>query len=122
MMPIMTGGLSSLPGDLTTSGSAINTVSQRVSAALGLAGLTAVVTNQQGGLMAARSALVPAGSMPPGEVLAVYQRTQLDVLAGSYSNVFLVTGVLTLVAAGLSLMLRSGANPHAGGPGAAMME
>ena len=122
MMPIMTGGLSSLSGELTTSGSAINTVSQRVSAALGLAGLTAVVTNQQGGLMAARAALVPSGSMSPGEVLAVYQRTQLDVLAGSYSNVFLLTGILTLVAAGLSLMLRSGANPHGGGAGAAMME
>ena len=122
MMPIMTGGLSSLPGNLTTSGSAINTVSQRVSAALGLAGLTAVVTNQQGGLMAARAALVPAGSMPPAEVMAVYRHTQLEVLAASYSNVFLVTGILTLVAAGLSLMLRSGPNPHAGGPGAAMME
>ena len=33
MMPMMTGGLSSLPGELTTSGSAINTVAQRVSAA-----------------------------------------------------------------------------------------
>jgi len=122
MMPIMTGGLSSLPGNLTTSGSAINTVSQRVSAALGLAALTAVVTNQEGGLMGARAALVPAGSMSPGELASVYQRTQLDVLAASYSNVFLITGILTLIAAGLSLMLRSGANPHAGGAGAAMME
>ncbi|MGI3780894.1 MAG: DHA2 family efflux MFS transporter permease subunit, partial [Janthinobacterium lividum] len=121
MMPIMTGGLSSLRPELTTSGSAINTVSQRVSAALGLAGLTAVVTNQQGGLMGARAALVPGGRMPAGEALAVYQHTQLEVLAASYSNVFLVTGVLTLIAAGLSLMLRSGANPHGGG-GAAMME
>jgi EmrB/QacA subfamily drug resistance transporter len=122
MMPIMTGGLSSLPGFLTTSGSAINTVSQRVSAALGLAALTAVVTNQQGGLMSARAALVPAGSMSPGEVMAVYRQTQLDVLAASYSNVFLVTGILTLVAAVLCLGLRSGSNPHAGGGGAAMME
>ncbi len=123
MMPIMTGGLSSLPGVLTTSGSAINTVAQRVSAALGLAALTAVVTNQQGGLMAARAALVKAGSMPAAEVQAVYQQTQLDVLAASYSNVFLVTGILTLVAAALCLMLRSGPNPHGGGgAGAAMME
>jgi len=122
MMPIMTGGLSSLPTDLTTSGSAINTVSQRVSAALGLAGLTAVVSSQQSGLMAARAALVRVGSMPPSEVSAVYQRTQLDVLAQSYSNVFLLTAILTLVAAGLSLMLRSGPNQHGGGAGAAMME
>ena len=35
MMAIMTGGLSALPSELTTSGSAINTVAQRVSAALG---------------------------------------------------------------------------------------
>ena len=55
MMPIMTGGLSSLPRVLTTSGSAINTVAQRVSAALGLAGLTAVVTNQQAQLAAGRA-------------------------------------------------------------------
>ncbi len=37
MMAVMTGGISALPTDLTTSGSAINTVTQRVSAALGLA-------------------------------------------------------------------------------------
>ena len=125
MMPIMTGGLSSLSRELTTSGSAINTVAQRVSAALGLAGLTAVATNQQGGLMAARAALVPAARaahMQPGQVMALYRTTQLDVLAGSYSNVFLITGILTLVAAFLSLMLRSGSNPHAGGGGAAMMD
>lgn len=125
MMPIMTGGLSALPGDLTTSGSAINTVVQRVSAALGLAGLTAVVTNQEGGLMAARAALVPSSRMShlsPGELVAVYQQTQLEVLAASYSNVFLLTGILTLVAAVLCLMLRSGANPHRGGAGAAMTE
>ncbi|HEY0215018.1 MAG TPA: hypothetical protein VGC57_01350, partial [Cellulomonas sp.] len=67
-------------------------------------------------------ALVPAGSMSPGQVMAVYRQTQLDVLAASYSNVFLVTGILTLVAAVLCLGLRSGANPHAGGGGAAMME
>ena len=125
MMPIMTGGLSALPPNLTTSGSAINTVAQRVSAALGLAGLTAVVTNQQGGLMAARAALVPSSGtahMPPGELMALYQRTQLDVLAQSYSNVFLLTGTLTVVAALLCLMLRTGPNPHAGGAGAAMTE
>jgi MFS family permease len=124
MMPIMTGGLSSLPGELTTSGSAINTVAQRVSAALGLAGLTVVATTQQAGLLASRAALVPSSTMshlPQGQQMAVYQHTQLEVLAQSYSNVFLLTAILTLVAALLSLMLRSGPNPHSGG-GGAMME
>ena len=125
MMPIMTAGLSALSPDLTTSGSAINTVAQRVSAALGLAGLTVIATNQQANLLAARGALVPSSSvshLPPGELSALLQRTQLEVLAQSYSNVFLLTAGLTVVAAFLSLLLRTGPNPHAGGAGAAMME
>ena len=44
------------------------------------------------------------------------------VIQVALTPVFLLTGILTLVAAALSLMLRTGANPHAGGPGAAMME
>jgi hypothetical protein len=50
--------LSALPHDLTTSGSAINTVTQRVSAALGLAGLTVLATSQQAQMAAGRAALL----------------------------------------------------------------
>jgi len=58
MMPIMTGGLSSLPPALSSPGSAYNTLTQRVSSALGLAVLTAVATVQQAQFMADRSTLV----------------------------------------------------------------
>ena len=44
MMPIMTGGLSAVPPDQVDGASAFNNVVQRTSSALGLAGLTSLVT------------------------------------------------------------------------------
>ena len=119
MMSMMTGGISSLRTDLTTSGSAINTVAQRVSAALGLAGLTAMATIQQAQLSDGRGALLDgahaaAARLSYVQMYGVYRQTQLAVLADSYSNVFLVTGVLTVVAAGGALFLRSGPADHSG--------
>ncbi|HEY2225896.1 DHA2 family efflux MFS transporter permease subunit [Actinomycetospora sp.] len=61
MMPIMTGGLSSLPNELTSMGSAFNTVVQRTSSAIGLAAMTALMTVQQAQEQADRSGLM--GSM-----------------------------------------------------------
>ncbi|HET9649232.1 MAG TPA: DHA2 family efflux MFS transporter permease subunit [Microlunatus sp.] len=115
MMSIMTGGISALPHDQTTSGSAINTVVQRVSAALGLAGLTVLATTQQAQLAAARSGLVPASAaehLRRPEFYAAYQQVRLDVFAQSLSNVFLLTTVTTLVAAVIGLALRSGPQHH----------
>jgi hypothetical protein len=47
MMPIMTGGLAVIPTELVSRASAFNNVVQRISAALGLALLTALLTRQQ---------------------------------------------------------------------------
>jgi hypothetical protein len=121
MMPVMTGGLSALSRDLTSSGSSINTVVQRVSAALGLAGLTALATSQQSTLAAGREALLSASSpqfsqMGFGQLYGLYRSTQVEVLANSYSNVFLLTGALTAVAAIGGLFLRSGPAHHTGEP------
>jgi EmrB/QacA subfamily drug resistance transporter len=121
MMPIMTGGLSSLPPSMTSAGSAFNNLVQRVSMALGLAALTAMATAQQAQFMADRSALLESAgeqinpqlqAMQQQGLLGLYplmQRTQLDVLAETYSNVFLVAGVCTLLGVILAFMLRSGA-------------
>ncbi len=62
MMSIMTGGLASLNPHMTNSGSAINTVVQRVSAALGLAALTAMATAQQAQLTQGRADLLEGTS------------------------------------------------------------
>jgi EmrB/QacA subfamily drug resistance transporter len=121
MMPMMTGGLSALAPDLTASGSSINTVIQRVSAALGLAGLTALATSQQSTLTASRDALLSSSNpqlshMGFDQLYGLYRTTQIDVLANSYSNLFLLTSAFTAVAAVGALFLRSGPAHHTGEP------
>lgn len=119
MMAVMTGGLSSLDPRLTSSGSAINTVVQRVSAALGLAGLTALATAQQATMSAGRGDLLqstnPMGSqLNYDQMYAVSLRTRLAVLSDSYANIFLLTGGITALAVIGALGLRSGPSDHAG--------
>ncbi|MDT7583770.1 MAG: hypothetical protein QOE32_1320, partial [Pseudonocardiales bacterium] len=65
LMPIMTAGLSAIPPDLASSGATVNNITQRVSAALGLAGMTVLATNQANQLMADRAALIPASPQTP---------------------------------------------------------
>ena len=80
---------------------------RRVSAALGLAGLTAIATTQQ-----ATSSQV--GQQDFAQFYGLYRRTQLAVLANSYSNVFLLTAATTLLAAVIALLLRSGPTEQSG--------
>ena len=112
MMSIMTGGLASLNPQLTNSGSAINTVVQRVSAALGLAALTAMATAQQAQLAQGRADLLEgtgqAAHLHFLQLFGLYRRTQVSVLADSYANVFLLTAAFTALAAVGALFLRSG--------------
>lgn len=115
MMAVMTGGLSALPSTLTTSGSAINTVTQRVSAALGLAGLTVLATSQQAQMNAGRAALLGQNQVDHLHFLqlyAIYNRTHLEVFAAALSDVFLLTAGTTALAAVLALTLRSGPQHH----------
>jgi EmrB/QacA subfamily drug resistance transporter len=119
MMSIMTGGLASLNPNLTNSGSAINTVVQRVSAALGLAALTAMATAQQAQLAQGRADLLEgtsghAAHMPLLQFLGLYRRTQVSVLADSYANVFILTAAVTAAAALGALLLRSGPAQYTG--------
>lgn len=127
MMSIMTGGLAALSPDLTNSGSAINTVAQRVSAALGLAALTAMATAQQAQLAQGRADLLENSSGEAAhlqflQLLGLYRRTQVAVLADSYANVFLLTAALTAVAAVGAFFLRSGPAHHTGSEQAVPVE
>lgn len=125
MMSVMTGGISALPRDLTTSGSAINTVTQRVSAALGLAGLTALASTQQAQMAAGRAALLSQSAGDHLQVLqqyAIYQRTHLQVFADSLSDIFLITAATTALAAVIALSLRSGPQRHDPDDAPVMME
>ncbi|MBO0848485.1 MAG: DHA2 family efflux MFS transporter permease subunit [Pseudonocardia sp.] len=119
MMPIMTGGLSALPANIVSSGSAFNTLTQRVTASFGLAALTALATAQQAQFMSNRASLLSTGAntdprivamqhQGPGGLIGLWQQTQIEVEAESYSNVFLIAGVCTLGGVLLALRLRSG--------------
>jgi EmrB/QacA subfamily drug resistance transporter len=127
MMSVMTGGLAALHPQLTNSGSAINTVVQRVSAALGLAALTAMATAQQAQLAEGRADLLPSASSQANhlqllQLFGLYRRTQISVLADSYANVFILTAAFTAAAAVGALFLRSGPAPHADSGAAATIE
>jgi EmrB/QacA subfamily drug resistance transporter len=120
MMPIMTGGLAALPPEIVSAGSAFNTIAQRVTAALGLAALTALATGEQAQIMADRSALLsPNGANAdprvlamehrgPGGLIQLWQQLNVQVEAQAYSNVFLIAGTSTLVGTLLALRLRHG--------------
>jgi EmrB/QacA subfamily drug resistance transporter len=126
MMPIMTGGISSLPPSIVNAGSAFNTLTQRVTSALGLAVLTAVATAQQAQFMADRSALLQSGGpgMDPRIVtmenqgqaglIPLWQQLRVEVEAQAYSNVFLIAGVCTLAGVVLAFFLRHGKAVNSG--------
>jgi MFS family permease len=128
MMPIMTGGLSVLPASLTSAGSAFNTIAQRVSSALGLALLTAMSTAQQAQFMADRSSLLQSQGpaidprifemqqQGPTGLISLWQELQTEVSAQTYSNIFLVSGLLTLAAIGLAIFLRNAKAAGGGEP------
>jgi EmrB/QacA subfamily drug resistance transporter len=123
MMPIMTGGISALPAQRVSSGSAFNTLTQRVTSALGLAVLTGLATTQQAQFMADRSGLLRAGGAAadprivqmtqqgPSGTLGLWQQLQVEVAAQAYSDVFLVAGWAMLAAVLLAFLLRNGRAP-----------
>jgi EmrB/QacA subfamily drug resistance transporter len=123
MMPIMTGGISALPSSVVSSGSAFNTLTQRVTSALGLAVLTALATSQQAQFMADRSSLLQSSgaNLDPRIVameqqgqaglIPLWQQLHVEVEAQAYSNVFLVAGLCTLVGVVLAFFLRNGKAP-----------
>ncbi|MFY9808917.1 MAG: DHA2 family efflux MFS transporter permease subunit [Pseudonocardiaceae bacterium] len=118
MMPIMTGGIAVLPTADVSVASAFNSVVQRVSGALGLAVLTAILTIHQAQQIAGRAALLPADTVTPHlggsgvpdwvGVYVTYRETQLQVFVGAIDDLFLIISVLSALGALGALLLRSG--------------
>ncbi|HZS21612.1 MAG TPA: DHA2 family efflux MFS transporter permease subunit [Pseudonocardiaceae bacterium] len=117
-MPILTGGVAVIPLTRTSAASALNNVVQRVSGAIGLAVLTAILTNQRAEQLAGRAALVPANTPTPHvggpsvpdwlSIYALYQQTQQQVFVGAIDDLFLIAAGLSALAALGALLLRSG--------------
>jgi MFS family permease len=127
-MPIMTGGMSSLPPGIASAGSGMTTLVQRVTAAIGLAAITALITVQQAQLFASRSALLqPSGtdvdpriaqmqSQGPSGLIPLFTELQDKVITQSYSNAFLIVGLCVLAAVPLAYFLPK-SRPTSGGAG-----
>jgi EmrB/QacA subfamily drug resistance transporter len=127
-MPIMTGGMSSLPPAIASAGSAITTLVQRVTAAIGLAAITALTTVQQAQLFASRSALLHASgtdvdpritqmqSQGPSGLIPLFTQLRDKVTTQSYSNAFLIVGLCVLAAVPLAYFLPK-ARPSSGSAG-----
>lgn len=125
MMPIMTGGLSALPPALTSAGSAMNNVMQRVSSSVGLAVFGGLITAQQAQLFgdwgsemnpSALPSLSSAAEQGSKGLLPIYMQLQKNVVTATYANVFLAVTGLCLIGLVLAFLLRSGRAKPAGGP------
>jgi hypothetical protein len=121
MMPIFTSGIAAIPVEKSNIASAFNNVVRNVAGALGVAGLTAILTMQRAEQMAGRAALVPSNTPtphlgPPGTpdwlgAFAVYQQTTAQVFVGAIDDLFLICSALAALAALGALWLRSGPAP-----------
>ena len=119
MMSVTATGIGALDARLTNSGTALNNVAQRVSAALGLAALSAFLSGQEAQLSADRGGLLTATDprIARSGMVALYQFSKsvtLEEFATALSNTFAITTWVTVLAALLALGLRSGPSnaPH----------
>jgi len=119
MMPIMTAGIAGLPTALTSSGSAMNNVAQRVSSSVAVAVFGGLIASQQAQLLSDRGGLLgnDVNSLPQLQaaaaqgttgLLAIYTQLQKYVVSETYANAFLVVSIMCAGGALLALMLRSG--------------
>ena len=118
MMPIMTAGVSSLPGALTSAGSSVNNVMQRVSSSVAVAVFGSLNSIEGGQMSADQGALSGADSYAAhqigqggqAEYLAAYQAMNAQVTTATYANGFFVVAIMGAIAAGLAVFMRSGRN------------
>jgi EmrB/QacA subfamily drug resistance transporter len=119
LVPIMAGGMSALPPELVNDGSAVRTLAQRITSALGLALLTAAQVRQQAKMMADRAALL-SGTGPdvdpriaemrqrgPAGLIGLWQQLQIRTETQASANVFLLVGGLSLAGVLLALFFPS---------------
>ena len=113
MMPIMTSGVSALSRQLTTSGSAMNNIMQRVSSSVAVAvfgGLNIAAVAQ---MTSDRGAMVTG--VAPDQLYAAYQQLSSAVTTQAYDNGFSITAWLCAGAALLAVTMRSGRRAAGGG-------
>jgi EmrB/QacA subfamily drug resistance transporter len=119
MMPIFASGVSSLPARLTSAGSGMNNVMQRVASSVAVAvfgslgaSASAQMLTDRGGLYASGASALPQVATATGQgaagLLGMYQAMNLSVTTRTYDNGFYAVGILCVVGALLALTLRNG--------------
>jgi len=119
IMPIFASGVSALPTTLTSSGSGMNNVMQRVASSVAVAVFSSLSASASAQMMHDRGLLFDAGASALPQVAAasaqgsaglmgLYRSTNLSVLTQTYNNGFYIVGILCVVGIGLALTLRSG--------------
>ena len=125
MMPMMTAGVSSLSDELTSAGSAMNNVVQRVSSSIAVAVFGALNTGSAAQIIAdwgsnvvtgtgAAPAVAQAQHQGTAGMLGLYQQLGAAATTTTYANGFLISAVLCAGAAVLALFMRHGKAPTGG--------
>jgi EmrB/QacA subfamily drug resistance transporter len=126
MMPMMTAGVSALTPALTSAGSAMNNVVQRVVGSVAVAlfgainiGAAAQITTDWGSLVQTGPQALPQlnqlQSQGPLGIYSVYQQLESAATTVTYANGFFISSMLCIVGAVLALMMRSGKAKSTGG-------
>jgi EmrB/QacA subfamily drug resistance transporter len=119
MMAIMTAGVSSLKPALTSSGSGMNNVVQRVASSVAVAvfsslnaAASAQLLSDRGSLYASGAAALPAITAAqqkgPSGLLPLYQQMNNSITTQTYDNGFYIVSLICVGGAALGLLLRSG--------------
>ena len=132
LMPIMTGALAELTLAQRDSGSALNTLIQRVSQSFGIALLTGLMTTNQRQIFADQSSLTYARGVDvtpelegmvqqgPGGLLSLWQHYGNTANTLGYSQSFTIVGSLALAAVLVAFLLPTGRPAAAEGERPAM--
>ena len=128
MMPIIAAGTSALPTVLTSAGSSVNNVMQRLASSVAVAVFGSLNASKGAQIEANRSALIGADPYATAQlvgaggqakastgVLGAYQALTAQVTTETYANGFFVVAILGVVGAVLALFMRSGGQ-SGGGP------
>ena len=127
MMPMMTSGVSALNPALTSAGSAMNNVVQRVVGSVAVAlfgainiGAAAQITTDWGSLVQTGPQALPQLTQLQSQgstgLYAVYQQLEAAATTQTYANGFYISALLCVGGAVLALMMRSGKAKATGAP------
>jgi EmrB/QacA subfamily drug resistance transporter len=127
MMPMITAGVSSLPRKLTSAGSGMNNVMQRVASSVAVAVFTSLDTSKGAQMMADRGSLLAVGAQSspavsaavaqgPSGLTGIYTQLTNEVTTQTYANGFFVVALMCAGGAILALTMRNGKAAAAAGP------